>query len=50
MERKYAWDVVDEGIVSSRKVFIAEQISMMVTNGFEIKEMRVKIKEYNTLK
>jgi hypothetical protein len=50
MEKRYAWDVIGSETFPSRKVVIVEQISTMVTRGFEIKEMRIKLKQLKTLK
>jgi len=50
MEKKYAWDVACNEDFSSREIIIAEEISSMITRGFEVKEMRIKLTELKALK
>jgi len=50
MEKRYAWDAIGSETFPSRKLFVIEEISTMVTRGFEIKEMRIKLKQLKALK
>jgi len=50
MEKRYAWDVVSNETFSDRRIIITEQISSMVTRGFEVKEMKMKLVELKAVK